>query len=105
MTLSLRKRAKRLAAERAKTEAEKAIADADAAEKAAWAKEEEHEKANPAVLEPTAEELRQLVSERVTRDPATAALILREWLGASAVTDTDTKPQEAAAPMQQKNAA
>ncbi len=32
-------------------------------------------------LEPTPEDLRRLVNERASRDPATAALILRQWLG------------------------
>ena len=32
-------------------------------------------------LEPTPDDLRRLVNERASRDPATAALILRQWLG------------------------
>lgn len=35
-------------------------------------------------LEPTGDDLRRIVNERASRDPATAALILRSWLGPAA---------------------
>jgi flagellar M-ring protein FliF len=83
MTISMRRRSRRKAAEAvvAKAEAEVAVA----AEKAAIAVSEPSEEDLKA-LEPTADELRKLVHERVSRDPATAALILRQWLGASEAT-------------------
>ncbi|MDB4947100.1 MAG: Flagellar M-ring protein FliF [Labilithrix sp.] len=81
MALMMKKRAKRLAAERlaAASAAETKLA-ALTEQKSVFAAlgEESEEDANP---EPTAEELRALVSDRVLRDPTTAALILREWLG------------------------
>ncbi len=83
MTLSLRRRSRRKAAEAVVA---KAVADAAvAAEKAAIAVSEPGE-ADLAALAPTADELRKQVHERVSRDPATAALILRQWLGASEAT-------------------
>ena len=80
MTLSLRRRSRRKAAEAVVAEAA-----AVAAEKAAIAVSEPSEE-DLAALEPTADELRKQVQERVSRDPATAALILRQWLGASEAT-------------------
>ena len=83
MTLSLRRRSRRKAAEAVVAKA--ADDEAVAAGKATIAVSEhgdEHVKA----LEPTADELRKLVQERVSSDPATAALILRQWLGASEAT-------------------
>ncbi len=80
MTLSLRRRSRRKAAEAVVA---KAAADEGAlAERAAIAVSEPTQ-GDLKALEPTPEELRKLVNERATRDPATAALILRQWLGQS----------------------
>ena len=42
---------------------------------------EEPEEVEPPPVEPDATDLRRLVNERASQDPATAALILRSWLG------------------------
>jgi len=78
MAVLLRRRSRRMSAEAAVA---KVAADhTSTTEKASLgvsAPSEEDLKA----LEPTPEELRKQVNERVAQDPATAALILRQWLG------------------------
>ena len=78
MTLSLRRRSRRKAAEAVVAKA--AADEVSLAEKGAIAVSEPTE-GDLKALEPTPEELRKQVNERVSRDPATAALILRQWLG------------------------
>ncbi|HSO33167.1 MAG TPA: flagellar basal-body MS-ring/collar protein FliF [Labilithrix sp.] len=74
MTISLRRRSRRKAAAAA------VAATALAAEKTLLGVSEPTEE-DLGALEPTPEELRRQVNDLVSRDPATAALILRQWLG------------------------
>jgi flagellar M-ring protein FliF len=87
MTIALRRRSRRKAAAKVAEEATKAAE----AEKTALAVSEPTEEDLQA-LETSPDELRRQVTERVTRDPATAALILRQWLG-----QTEEARQEQAA--------
>jgi len=74
MTVTLRRRARR---NRVAAQAAAAVAAAEKSVLAVSTPTEEDTQA----LEPTPEDLRRLVNERASRDPATAALILRQWLG------------------------
>ena len=84
MTLTLRRRSRRLrAAAVALASAKSIIAVSEASDAAspALAGARSTPEEDTRAVEPTPEDLRRLVNERASRDPATAALILRQWLG------------------------
>jgi len=95
-----KRKKKQREAEEQKAAAETAEAEAAAtptAKDGEASKPKAKEEAEPAAEpEPTTEELRAMVQERVMTDPATAALVVRGWLEMAA--ETETAPQTADAP-------